>query len=103
MNATKSEAGANAAPATFKVDVVYCSPTGTVRQVVEVVEGATIQQALQRARFRERFRNLNLEQSRVGIFGNLATLTTVLRPGDRVEVYRPITCDPETVPRRDRP
>jgi putative ubiquitin-RnfH superfamily antitoxin RatB of RatAB toxin-antitoxin module len=24
-----------------------------------------------------------------------------LRAGDRVEIYRPIICDPQTVPRRD--
>ena len=24
-----------------------------------------------------------------------------LRPGDRVEIYRPIICDPQTIPRRD--
>jgi putative ubiquitin-RnfH superfamily antitoxin RatB of RatAB toxin-antitoxin module len=39
----------------------------------------------------------------VGVFGNIVKLATPLKPGDRVEVYRPITCDPETVPRRDRP
>lgn len=101
MNTTKSD-GAGAPPARFKVDVIYAAPNGTVRQVVEVTEGATIEQAVQRARFAERFRGLDLEHSRVGVFGNLATLSTRLRPGDRVEIYRPITCDPETVPRRDR-
>jgi uncharacterized protein len=102
MSTTKSEVGSSGAPKKFKVDVVYCAPTGTIRQVVEVTEGSTIQQALQRARFQEQFRDLNFAQLRVGVFGNLATLATPLHPGDRVEVYRPITCDPETVPRRDR-
>jgi putative ubiquitin-RnfH superfamily antitoxin RatB of RatAB toxin-antitoxin module len=35
------------------------------------------------------------------VFGRLVKLDTALQPGDRVEIYRPITCDPQTVPRRD--
>lgn len=89
-------------PTRFKIEVVYCAPTGPERQVVEVVEGTTINDALKRARFLERFRDIDLSVNRVGVFGNLVTLQTQLRPGDRVEVYRPITCDPDTVPRRDR-
>ncbi len=37
----------------------------------------------------------------VGVFGRLAKLDAALKPGDRVEIYRAITCDPQTVPRRD--
>ena len=33
--------------------------------------------------------------------GKVVKPQTPLRPGDRVEIYRPITCDPQTVPRRD--
>lgn len=87
--------------AKFKIEVVYCAPGGPERQVVELLDGATIEDALKRARFLERFRDMNMSVNRVGIFGNLATLQTKLRPGDRVEVYRPITCDPETVTRKD--
>lgn len=33
--------------------------------------------------------------------GKLVKLDAALRAGDRVEIYRAITCDPQTVPRRD--
>lgn len=102
VTAATSNAPAAPAPTRFKVEVVYCAPAGPERQVIELVEGATISDALKRARFLDRFRDVDLSVNRVGIFGNLATPQTKLRPGDRVEVYRPITCDPETVPRRDR-
>jgi putative ubiquitin-RnfH superfamily antitoxin RatB of RatAB toxin-antitoxin module len=36
----------------------------------------------------------------VGVFSKAAKLDTALRPGDRVEIYRPIIADPQTVPRR---
>ena len=43
-----------------------------------------------------------LKQQKVGIFGKLSKLDTAVKEGDRVEVYRPITADPETVERRNR-
>jgi putative ubiquitin-RnfH superfamily antitoxin RatB of RatAB toxin-antitoxin module len=36
----------------------------------------------------------------VGVFGKLAKLDAPLKPGDRIEIYRSITADPATVPRR---
>jgi putative ubiquitin-RnfH superfamily antitoxin RatB of RatAB toxin-antitoxin module len=47
------------------------------------------------------FPTIDLETQKVGVFGRLVKLDAPLRPGDRVEIYRPITCDPQTVPRRD--
>jgi hypothetical protein len=43
---------------------------------------------------------IDLTQQKVGIFGKLVKLDAPLQPGDRVEIYRPITCDPTQVPRR---
>jgi putative ubiquitin-RnfH superfamily antitoxin RatB of RatAB toxin-antitoxin module len=41
-----------------------------------------------------------LGNCKLGIFGKVAELDAALKPGDRVEVYRAITADPATVPRR---
>ncbi|MBV5337606.1 MAG: RnfH family protein, partial [Deltaproteobacteria bacterium] len=43
----------------------------------------------------------DLASQKVGVFGKIVKPETALRPGDRVEIYRAITCDPQTVPRRD--
>lgn len=48
----------------------------------------------------EQFPEINLEQQKVGIYGKVSKLDAVLNDGDRVEIYRPITCDPKTVPRK---
>jgi hypothetical protein len=45
--------------------------------------------------------HIDLVTQKVGIFGKIAKLDTALRLGDRVEIYSPITCDPQMVPRRD--
>ena len=43
------------------------------------------------------FPHIDLATQKVGIFGKIAKLDTALRLGDRVEIYRPITCDPQTI------
>ena len=47
------------------------------------------------------FPHIDLATQKVGVFGKLVKPEAKLRPGDRIEIYRPITCDPLTVPRRD--
>jgi putative ubiquitin-RnfH superfamily antitoxin RatB of RatAB toxin-antitoxin module len=47
-----------------------------------------------------RFPHIDLAAQKVGVFSKAAKLDTALRPGDRVEIYRPIIADPQTVPRR---
>jgi len=45
--------------------------------------------------------HIDLATQKVGIiFGKIAKLDTALRLGDRVEIYRPITSDPQAVLRR---
>ena len=48
------------------------------------------------------FPDIDLKTQKVGIFGRIAKLNKVLEDGDRVEIYRPITADPDQVERRDQ-
>ncbi len=82
------------------VEVAWARPERQVIIPVEVAEGATIGEAITRSGILERFPEIDLEYNRVGIFGRLQTLATVLRAGDRVEIYRPLIADPKEVRRR---
>jgi len=42
-----------------------------------------------------------LSKDRLGIFSKFATLDTILRKKDRVEIYRPLIADPKKV-RKER-
>ena len=42
-----------------------------------------------------RFPEIDLAQNKVGIFGKVCKLGQGLRPGDRVEIYRPLITDPK--------
>ena len=39
--------------------------------------------------------DLDMTQYKVGIFGKLKTLDTVLHEHDRIEIYRPLLADPK--------
>ncbi len=75
------------------VEVVYALPE--VQRVVELpwVPGMTVGQALELSGVLEEFK-LDLASAKVGIFGRLCRLDFKLKPGDRVEIYRPLAIDP---------
>lgn len=84
----------------MKIGIAYALPQRQVWFDVEMPDGATIQEAIQRSGILKQFPEIDLEQQKVGVFGKVGKLDAVLNDGDRVEIYRPIICDPKTVPRK---
>lgn len=85
----------------MQVGVAYSEPSQQVWLSIEVPEGTTVQGAIERSRILGHFPHIDLAAQKVGVFGRLVKLDAPLRPGDRIEIYRGIICDPQTVPRRD--
>ena len=84
----------------MQIGVAYSEPTQQIWLTIEVPEDARVRDAIERSGILRQFPHIDLDAQKVGIFGKLVKLDAALRPGDRVEIYRPITCDPQTVPRR---
>lgn len=84
----------------MKVGVAYATPGRQAWLTVEVPDGATVQDAIERSGILKQFPEIDLTTQRVGVFGKFAALDAALAEGARVEIYRAITCDPKTVPRR---
>jgi uncharacterized protein len=87
----------------MKIGIAYGQPQRQVWLTLDLPEGATIGDAIARSGIAGQFPEIDLTRQKVGVFGKLAALDTVLEDGDRVEIYRPITCDPKTVRRRAKP
>lgn len=87
----------------MKVGIAYATSSRQVWLNVEVPDGATIKDAIERSGILKQFPEIDLEQQKVGVFSKLSKLDAVLEDGDRVEIYRPIICDPKTVRRRPKP
>lgn len=83
----------------MKVSVAYAENSRQSWLNIEVPDGASVKDAIDTSGILGRHR-IDLDNQRVGIFGKAAKLDTPLRAGDRVEIYRAITCDPLSVPRR---
>lgn len=85
---------------TMSVEIAYARPDIQVVIALEVPVGTTLGQTLELSRIRQRFPEIDLDNNQVGIFGELRTLSSVLNPGDRVEVYRPLLADPRVMRRQ---
>lgn len=84
----------------MQIAVAYSEPSQQVWLRIEVPEDSTVQQAIERSGILNLFPQIDLAAQKIGIFGKLAKLDAPLQAGDRVEIYRGITADPKTVPRR---
>lgn len=84
----------------MQVGVAYSEPAQQLWLRIEVPDEATVQQAIELSGILRKFPGVALDSCKVGIFGKVAELDAMLKPGDRVEIYRAIIADPATVPRR---
>jgi putative ubiquitin-RnfH superfamily antitoxin RatB of RatAB toxin-antitoxin module len=75
--------------------VAYALPEEQIILTLNAEPGITARQAIERSGILERFPQIDLASSKVGVFGKLAKLDVVLNAGDRVEIYRPLIADPK--------
>ena len=85
----------------MQIGVAYSEPGQQIWLTIEVPDEATVTEAIERSGILRMFPQIDLATQKVGVFGKLVKPEAKLRTGDRIEIYRPITCDPQTVPRRD--
>jgi len=85
----------------MQIGVAYSEPGNQIWLNIEVPDEATVSEAIERSGILRQFPHIDLAAQKVGVFGRLVKLDAALRPGDRIEIYRGIIADPETVPRRD--
>jgi putative ubiquitin-RnfH superfamily antitoxin RatB of RatAB toxin-antitoxin module len=85
----------------INVEVVYALPEKQVLRALEVPAGTTLEDAIKRSGIENEFGDIQVDPTRLGIFGIKARPETVLRDGDRVEIYRPLIADPKEA-RRSR-
>jgi len=84
------------------VGVLFSPRPREVREWKLVLDGgSTVLHALQASCLAEEVPGFDIRTAVVGIWGRKARLAQLLRDGDRVEVYRPLTVDPK-VARRER-
>ena len=83
------------------VEVAYALAEKQSLISLEVKEDSTLKEAIDASGILLQYKQIDLSKDRVGIFSKFATLDTVLREKDRVEIYRPLEADPKKV-RKER-
>ena len=81
----------------LKLEVAYARADQQVLAEVQVPEGATVREAIEASRVLSRFPEIDLEKSKVGVYGKVVPLDTVVKNGDRVEIYRALIGDPKEI------
>lgn len=79
----------------MNIRVAYAGEWSFVWRKLDVPEGTTVRDAIDRSGLLVEFPEIDLSTQKVGIYGKVAKLDAVLEEGARVEIYRPITADPE--------
>ena len=78
----------------MQIEVAYALPERQEILALTVEAGCTLREAILRSGILERFPEIDIARDATGIFGQIMPLTQILREGDRVEIYRPLTADP---------
>lgn len=84
----------------MQIVVAYSEPGQQVALKVELPEGSSVKAAIERSGVLGLFPHIDLTKQKVGVYARVVKLDAALKDGDRVEIYRPIICDPKTVPVR---
>lgn len=82
------------ADSVINVEVAYATFSEQVIIPLQVAQGITAGEAIELSKILSRFPDIDLTKTKIGIFSQICKLDTVLKPNDRVEIYRPLLCDP---------
>jgi len=86
----------------IEVEVAYALPDKQKIYALMIEQGTTALEAAKRSNVLDDFEGLDLDASKMGIFGQTvkAPAKHELQNGDRVEIYRPLIADPKEVRRK---
>lgn len=82
------------------IEVVYALPARQTLLKQQVATGTTVVDAIRASGILDKYPEIDLATSKLGIFGKLIKPDTVLREKDRIEIYRPLIADPKEVRRK---
>ena len=83
-----------------RIEVAYALPERQRVIELEFEEGMTAGDAVRRSGICSEFPQLAAGALTLGVYGEVVAETRVLRPGDRVEIYRELAVDPRDARRR---
>ena len=81
--------------APLQIEIAYAEPQRAIIKSLRLPAGARVADALRLAALDPDFSAVDFANPAIGVFGKLARRDQLLRQGDRIEIYRPLTADPK--------
>lgn len=82
------------------VEIVFALPEKQWLRSMRVTAGTTLGEVIEECGLNAAFPDIDFATSVYGIWGREVDKSTILRDGDRVEVYRPLELDPREARRQ---
>ena len=81
----------------IQVEVAYALPHEQKIVSLQVAEDCSIYEAVIQSRIAELYPQIDVDNDPMGIFGKAVRdpKSTIIRAGERVEIYRPLIADPK--------
>ena len=77
------------------IEVAYGLPHKQVLLSLPVPAGSTIEESIKLSGIVAHFPEIVPGEAKVGIFSRPEKLDTIIKEGDRIEIYRPLIADPK--------
>lgn len=82
------------------IELIYALPDEQELITISIKDGATVEEAINASGILEKYPQIDLTATKVGIFSKATKLNEKLRDGDRIEIYRPLIADPKEMRRK---
>ncbi len=79
----------------MRCEIAYVGPDVAFLETVTLPEGADLAAAITASGFAARHPDVVVDDEHVGVWSKRCALSTRLRDGDRVEIYRELVADPK--------
>lgn len=79
----------------MKVEVIYASPQAQKLYQLECDKNTTVKDVITQSGVLSDFPEIDLNVQSVGIYSEVVTLDHIVKPDDRIEIYRELTIDPK--------
>lgn len=83
----------------ISVMISYALPQQQWVKTLSVKNGSTVAEVLKQAESSMPFATIDISQHKIGIFGKVVELSHLVQENDRIEIYRPLICDPKSARR----
>jgi putative ubiquitin-RnfH superfamily antitoxin RatB of RatAB toxin-antitoxin module len=84
----------------IQIQIVYAEPEKFWQQEMQMPAGTTVQQALDKLDPNQFPAHMQITQTRLAVYGQLVKPGELLHEHDRIEILKPLLCDPKEIRRQ---